>query len=289
MTCKFNQFTKNMGQKQIYFVVFVIVRCYKGGDMKRFGIAHPLILSFYSKELYQDVGQKWTGVGFIYLLFLLSLCWIPIGILGQTGIDRFVDERGAAFTGEIPKITITQGEVFVDAKLPYYIKDTVRGKTVAILDPSGAVQSLDNTDAIILLTRTKVIYRNSPTETRMYDLSKVNNFTMTRDDVRRWLGIGKKWLMVIVFPFLLVFSFLYRILQALLYGWIGMFFAKNSGVTLDYKAAVRLAVIAVTPVLTLDTAFDMAHVKIPYWSLICLGITMSYLYFGVKANRETVA
>ena len=36
--------------------------------MKRYSIFHPLILSFFSKSLYRDVGKHWRGTGLLYLL-----------------------------------------------------------------------------------------------------------------------------------------------------------------------------------------------------------------------------
>ncbi len=44
--------------------------------MKRFGLFHPIWMSFYSRALYRDVAQNWKGTGFLYLLFLLALSWI---------------------------------------------------------------------------------------------------------------------------------------------------------------------------------------------------------------------
>jgi hypothetical protein len=42
--------------------------------MRRYSIFHPLVLAFYSKPLYQDVGRRWKGTGLGYLLLLLAVC-----------------------------------------------------------------------------------------------------------------------------------------------------------------------------------------------------------------------
>ena len=45
--------------------------------MKRYSIFHPLVLSFFSKSLYRDVGKNWRGTGLLYLLLIIALLWIP--------------------------------------------------------------------------------------------------------------------------------------------------------------------------------------------------------------------
>ncbi|MGH9874005.1 MAG: hypothetical protein ACRD9S_16260 [Pyrinomonadaceae bacterium] len=57
-----------------------------------------MILSFYSKSLYRDVGKNWRGTGLLYLLFLLVLVWIPTMIKGYVGLARFADTDAKEIT-----------------------------------------------------------------------------------------------------------------------------------------------------------------------------------------------
>src|SRR2546426_3324312 len=65
--------------------------------MRRYGILHPLLLSFFSRSLYRDVGRTWKGIGFLYLLLLLALSWVLVtihlhrmvsGLATSTQLDR---------------------------------------------------------------------------------------------------------------------------------------------------------------------------------------------------------
>jgi hypothetical protein len=48
-------------------------------------------------------------------------------------------------------------------------------------------------------------------------------------------------------------------------------------------ASVRLAIIAVTPGLILDTLFPLVKLRPPAWWLLGFAIAMGYLFFGIKA------
>jgi hypothetical protein len=71
--------------------------------------------------------------------------------------------------------------------------------------------------------------------------------------------------------------------QTFIYGLIGLIIAKLLHVPLAYMASVRLAIIAVTPGLILDTLFPLVKLRPPAWWLLGFAIAMGYLFFGIKA------
>jgi hypothetical protein len=257
--------------------------------MKRYSILHPLFMSFYSKSLYQDVGRRWEGLGFLYLFLLLALCWIAEMVQLHSGFTAWLDKEAPMVVRQIPSITISNGEVSTDVQTPHVIVDA-RGEKIAIIDLTGATTSLEDSGAAILLTRKTLAVRNAKRgETRAYDLSGVRNFSLDRGTVEGWVALARNWLAWFLYPIAVLFSYLYRILQALLYGAIGILFAKMVNTELDYQALVRLAVVAITPVIVLDTVRSVADAQIPAWWLICFVIAMGYLFYGVKACSENKA
>jgi Protein of unknown function (DUF1189) len=256
--------------------------------MKKFSVLHPLVLSFYSRELYQDVGRNWRGTGFAYLLLLLALCWAPEMFKMQAGMTKFARNEGAAVIKQIPAVAITNGEVSTDVQTPYFIKDPKTGVPMAIIDLTGQYTSLADTPAKMLLTKNQLLTKNNY-ETKTYDLRNVKSFKLDQARVQGWLDLARQWLAIILYPVVLVFSYAYRILQALLYGAIAMLFASAVKAKMNYLTALRLATIAVTPAIIVDTLHSLAGIKTPLWWLICFVIAMVYLYFGVKANGELPA
>lgn len=254
--------------------------------MKRYSIFHPLVLSFFSKSLYRDVGQYWRGTGLAYLLLVLALFWIPTVVKMQSGLEKFVNHDSKKFTEQLPAITISHGKVSTDVTTPYFIKDPDDGTVFMIIDTTGEYQTLDNTPAQALLTKSKFIMRQSKSETRVYDLASVTSFFVDRTRVENWLLTGKHWFIPIGYPLLVGFSFVLRAIQVLIYALIGLLFARMWQVNLDYKALMRLAAISITPVMVLDLVLEFVPFHIPLWSWLGVGIALGYLLLAVKANSE---
>jgi len=254
--------------------------------MKRYSIFHPLVLSFFSKSLYRDVGKNWRGTGLLYLFIILALFWIPTIIKGQLGLSAWVDGDSKEITKQIPAITITKGQVSTDVPTPHIIKDPKTGEDIAIIDTSGTYQNLDNSDAKILLTKSKLIVRKSATESQTYDISGVQSFYLDHSKMEGWLALSKTWFIPVLYPLALIFSFIFRAVQILIYAVVGLLFARILKANLDYKTLMRLSAIAITPVLVLNLILEFVPRHIPRWSLIGIAIALGYLFFAVKVNAE---
>ena len=68
-----------------------------------------------------------------------------------------------------------------DVPNPHFIKDPKTGKDIAIIDTTGQYQTLEQTDAQFLLTKSKVIVNKSGGRSETYDLSGVQNFYLDRE------------------------------------------------------------------------------------------------------------
>ncbi len=256
--------------------------------MKKFSIIHIPVLSFFSKDLYRDVGLSWKGICFAYLLLLLAICWIPIMVKIHLGFSGFINNQAPAFIEQVPEITITDGQVSIKEPQPYFIRVTDNNDVIAVIDTTGSIESLEDANAFFLLTDNSMIIRKSDIETQTIDLSQIESFTMDSARITRWLNIIKKFLVVIMYPVVLLSSYVYRIIQALIFAAVGLLFASLCKVSLSYGALLRLAVIAMTPCMIVKTVFGLAGVHLPCGvGLVYLLIALAYLYFGVYACSQT--
>ena len=260
--------------------------------MKRFSILHPLFMSFYSAELYQDVGRKWTGVGLGYLFLAMAILQVPMAVKIHVSFSKWVASGAGEVVDKVPRIDIRNGDVSTNVETPYYIpqpQDPANriGKTseyLAVIDLTGKYKSLEDVNADILLTKRSLIMRNRPAETRTYDLSGVQEFWVDSARIHGWLESSRYFVAPVFYGMVLVFSFLYRVAQVALYAAVGILFARSMNAALEYPALMRLAAVAVTPAMVLNEIVDLTQIHIPLWSLLCLGIAMGYLYFGVKVS-----
>jgi hypothetical protein len=253
--------------------------------MKRYSMLQPLYLSFFSRELYRDVRTNWKGTGFLYLLILLALTWLPVMVKLHQGVARIVRQEAPKLVDQMPKITIRRGEVSIDRPVPYTIEDPDTHAPLMVIDTSGTVTSFGQGSAIILLTRDKFMYRQPHrAETRIYDLTGIDDFTVDRSRVDGWVQAFRKYFAIVAYPFALAGSLAFRVIQMLLYAAIGMIFASMLKITLDYLTLLRLASVSITPVILLSTVLTLTGLHVPVLPLVSFAIAMGYLFFAVKAN-----
>jgi chromate transport protein ChrA len=84
----------------------------------------------------------------------------------------------------------------------------------------------------------------------------------------------------------LLFSFIFRAVQILIYALVGLAFARMLKANLDFKTLMRLSAIAITPVLVLNLIFEFVPGRIPWWGLLGVIVALAYLFFAVKVNAE---
>ena len=255
--------------------------------MKRYGIFHPFLLSFFSRSLYRDVADHWKGVGFGYLFLLLAVAWIPAMVVLHRATARMVETFGPALAESFPTITITNGQVDIEAPEPYVLgMPGGGGGILAIVDTTGKI-SPEGNPALLFLTRNQLIVHKNERETRIYDLSMVKNFRLDQAFVERVLGFVKRYLIVAAYPCALICSFLYRMIQVLVYAGIGIVFARMSAVPLEYPQLLRLSSVAITPAVLLDLIRGLLSVPTSYlWWIFCLLHTLGYILFAVRASRS---
>lgn len=250
--------------------------------MKRYSIFQSLYLACFSRSLYQDVARHWRGLAWGYLLWLVTLAWIPSAVVLQIQGSQFAENYLPKVIDQIPSLTITQGKLVANVSLPLVIKDPETGERLAVIDTSGALTTLEAAQAKVLLTQTELILKQSDTEIRTYKFSNIDDVVIDQARLTGWLELFKTWFTPVTSVFMVVFLFVYRLCQALIYGAIGLLLAKSLKVTLSYSALVRLAVIAVTPAVLLDVLAGLAGWTLP--GPISLVIALIYLYYAIRAN-----
>jgi len=202
------------------------------------------------------------------------------------GFAGFVKNDVPPVVDQVPEITITDGQVLINEPQPYFIREPDSNKIIAVIDTTGSIESPADANAFFLLTNNSIITKND-FETRSFDLSQVKSFTVNSATITRWLNIIKKFLVVIMYPVVLLSSYAYRIIQALIYAAVGLLFASLCKVSLSYGALLRLAVAAMTPCMIVKTVFALAGVYIPCIGILYILIILAYLYFGVYACSQT--
>lgn len=254
--------------------------------MRKYTIFHVPILSFFSKALYRDVALNWKGTGFGYLFLLLAVCWIPAIVNMQKGLSRFAKSEAPAVISQIPAIRIVDGQASADVPQPHFIREPKEDKVIAVIDTTGTITSLDQTEALVLVTRTAGIMRNSKVETRTFQFAEIKNFTLDQAMLTTWMEAIRRFTVPVLYPLALLGSFSSRIVQTLIYALIGMLLAKWSRTRRPYLSLVRLSVVALTPPIIVETIVLAGGGRLPHAGWVYFVAAMAYLFFGIRAARE---
>lgn len=255
--------------------------------MKQYSYIHSLYYAFYSKSFYQDVARNWKGLCFSYLLFILCLLWIPGISRMQSEVSEFLSTEAPKYVKQVPVITISQGNASIKEQAPYFINVPEKNSPFAIIDPSGQITSLDKTSALVLLTKSQLIIKNSSSQSRTFDLKEIDHLTIDQKVIYGWLETFNTLFPFILFPFILLYSFLFHVIQVLLSAGIGSLFVKRFQSDLAYKALIRLSAVSFTPAIILQTFHALLDIPFPYRAPISFLISLGYLYYAVGSNSET--
>lgn len=258
-------------------------------DKKKYSFIHALYMSFFSRELYQDVGKNWKGYGFIYLVFILLLYWAPETARFQEDISDYVTEAAPPVVSQVPTVTISRGEASIKEPVPYFINypdKAAKDTPFIIIDTTGQFKSIGNSKAVALVTKTQVIFKKYPAGIRTFDLAGIDKLVIDQNRVNGWIELFRNWFAIILFPFVLFFSWLFHVTQVFLCAFIGTYYAKRSGVALSYQTLVRLAVISYTPGILFQALHSVLGIEFPSSGLVSFIIALAYLYLAVGANSE---
>jgi hypothetical protein len=246
--------------------------------MKRYHYFQPLLLAFYSKNLYRDVKQNWRGRGFCYLWLLAFLCFLAFTARFMHFVDHGLNELQPV-VAQLPAITITEGEVSIDKTEPYFIKNTDNNQVIAIIDTTGHYATLDNdTPAVALLTKNKLLMRRN-TDIKEYDLTNVHG-TYNAERVHHLLNFAYM-IAAIIGIITLPLYFLVGVLQTLFYAGLTKLCIHTD---LNYKTLCRLTAVALTPTFILAIIISLLGIHIPFIWVLYIVLALGYLLFALNTN-----
>ena len=254
----------------------------------RFGVFQALYASVYSKELYLDVIKRWRGYGFRYLLVLVLVSTVCVTWQITSEMYQLRDRYLDGFLAQIPKIEIANGVVTSEVSQPYTIKNPESGKDLAILDTTGKVDSLADTDAVLLLTKDKVYLRREGGGIQTENLSEVETFRIDAQSVESWVST-MSWLAPWIFG-LVVFgmTYVYRFFVLIIFSLIGILIVRVVGLNWNFPLICRVTAVALTPVILLNLLLIVVLDKSALIPIFELVLTLGYVYFAARSFKDTL-
>lgn len=251
-------------------------------NQRRFNVWQAMLGCWYSKPLYYDVAVNWRRSAHGYLLLVLLICWIPVWAAGWIAYRQIGERSMGRVARQVPWLNIYAGELTVkeaqDDK-PYVICRPYAGTPIAVVDTSGTFTSLHQTTAYLLATRDRLHLRWGGNQFQM-NWPQWLSLQVGLDRMRFAGYVGRRvWI-----PVTYSASFFYRAAQNLFYALGAVLIARLLGLSITYRAARRLAIVAVTPSIVLSSAWFLLACPWPkFWLVGSAVLTLGYLCFGLLA------
>jgi hypothetical protein len=243
-------------------------------------------MSLYSPDIYREAAHAWTGTGVVYLVLLLSLSWLPSPIRWFLQLREFSATTGRTMVNQMPVIAIHNGIMSAKPSGPHIIRTSdAPTDLVLVIDDSidEVPANLPDGETIVLTRREIGTVRRSTGERRTWKLTPSTDMDLAPGEVEALLTSLPYWVPFVGYVASVAGSLIVRTLQILVYGWIGLLMTRKWNVALDYNSLLRIAALAVTPVVVLRTIIGPWE---PAWFLrwpLAAAITIAYLSFGIRA------
>ncbi|MEI6634684.1 MAG: DUF1189 family protein, partial [Chlamydiota bacterium] len=251
--------------------------------MKRYSTLHPLVMSFFSPNIYRDVAYAWRGTCILYLLILVALTQIPNAVIFQRGTAEFVRKEGPPLVAQVPRMTFNNGTLTTEENRPYQIMDPKSGELLAVIDTTGTTTALNGTTAVALFTATRVSVKRNEYETRTVTYSKNINLVVTRERITRMLGWIENYGAAVLYLCSVAMVLVYRMAQVLIFSLAGLLLAKAMHARLSFGAVYRITAVAMTPALIIGALRIALAAAAPYSLILFLALVLGYLMFAVKS------
>lgn len=261
--------------------------------MKQYKIWQAPVLSFFSTQFYRDLGANGKGVGFVYLLVLLSISCL-IGPAKQfIDLSEFMKRDGAALVEQFPAIKIENGKLSIDRPSPYYI--TSGDLTWIAFYTDQNEQEADPQNPVPMVVTDSELRINLPPPNNVsVPFKDVPQYSMSKQDIDKIFKVSCFTVPVTGYLMLLVFSWPGHIIAALLLSLVALITAKCISVNLKYEGLLRISSIAVGTTVILSTFQQLVRLEFPGINemgvqFILLLVALGYTIFGTGANLSQPA
>jgi len=252
--------------------------------MSQYSIFTAPVLALVSRDFYRDVGRNWRVKSFVYLFLLEIVAWIAGIVVMSSMIADFVAKEAGAITDQIPPIAVKNGIVTADVEQPHFIRAGNPPEVVAILDTTGEVTSLEGTTAHVLLMEKELIVKQKDSETRHYKLDKVDELAFDGKMIQTWLDDFGRWLPWVLYPVVVVFGFIGRVILGLIYSVIGLIIARLTSARITYGGILSIGLAAQTAPILLGVALGLLQFTLPFAGFVGFALAVGYMAFGIGAN-----
>jgi Protein of unknown function (DUF1189) len=253
--------------------------------------------STFSWDFYQDVGRNWHGLGLLYLFLVVGLVWMPIAFRTHVILNKMIESAVLPVVAQMPVLTTKDGKFEIDKPSPYTVM--TGGQVLFTYDTSGKTQQLQSFGWLVT-DKAITIQNGAGVSKTVGTAEQLSGRSISAQTVIEYVNLIKNLIGPILFLIAWPICFVCCAVQSVIYGFVGVLFAKFWQANLSVQTLIRLAAVALTPWLLFDLVLKLVNVMPAFyliwapgeisnffkWGVLSSLITLSYLCAAVKANGK---
>jgi hypothetical protein len=272
-------------------------------DTPVFSYWAALYRSFYSKRLYVDVGKRWRGFGFLYLLLVVAIFIIPLSIRITTVLKQDFNQQIIEPLLQMPTLYVQNGEISIDKPVPYLVTNR-QGQVTLIVDPSDTItQFSEKYPHLHILINKRTIAFRVPSLQLFYQTQPPPNggkpIIQTLGPELNQVFDGKKFIesstipttlwatQLMIYP--LVTMALYSILFVIfpVMAFMGQIFSNVFfHFQISYKQACRLLIVSATPMILILLVCLFIDKVFSGMGAVLMGLLIAYYCFALYSLKS---
>lgn len=258
--------------------------------MAKYSAVQAPIFAIFDPGLYDEVRYEWKGTNLLYLLGLIFVIVLMLAISWWYQLNMVVSKEATKIIAQLPVMTFQDGEMSIDKPSPYTISNpwpTSKDEdmSLAVFDMDGKYSSPEDAKTAVLFTKKEMIPAKDGKRTVYGDIG--SNGKLDADTISGMVKMFVIWVPILVVLLGLPFLWSLHALQALIYAGVAAVVGQMSGSPMPFDAALRLAIIAMSPVMLLSTGMSCTNTFVPFWGFITIPIVIGYIVFAVRTTAKT--
>lgn len=246
-----------------------------------------IYMSFYSSDLYADVGLRWKGFSIFYLVLVCCIASIPLVAKEYIVQKQNFDDKLIPLVKKIPPLKIIKGKISVDVPLPYTINEVGTDTPYIIIKEKVTPEFIDSTPAKIIVSKdaiySKVLVSDKPQKN---EFSDKDTGIITPEQLIVLYSKIKFYLLFLLYPIISMIAFGTSVVSLLVLSYLMCFFCKVVlRFSVKFQVSARLMFVASTPQLFLFFIAYALNLTGYTVSLLLFTVLMLYYFFGLRSFK----
>lgn len=210
---------------------------------------------------------------YLFMLLLVLSLFVSAGISFR--MTKVFNELADWAIKTLPAIDITNGKVSTDAQMPF--KVTEKGMEIIIDTTGQTVSIVEEAERGILVTKDKLIYKQSKTQINTYELSNIKKLSLNKITIEKWKKISSKIFFPLCFAAVFIYYVIAKALQLLFFSLLPLAVCGAKNIKLKYSEIFKITVFALTLPFFVASMVELFFFRVMFFPILFAIIYSVYL------------